>query len=94
MHAELATSPTSGFVRVATLQRRIEGGTEALRGCTLKTLTASGGETREIASEDAWWATVIDHFGLAYGDLPGGERSRIWRCIRQAHEAWETLLRR
>jgi arylamine N-acetyltransferase len=89
-HHELSTAPTSGFVRVVAIMRRVESGVEFLRGCTHSTATASGTTSREITSEDEWWGTVIDGFGLrGYIDLPAAERARVWAKVRLAHEEWE-----
>jgi hypothetical protein len=88
MHHQLSTSPSSGFVRVATIMRRVEGGVEILRGCEHSLLTAAGTTSSEVASEGDWWGTVIDGFGLAYGDVPSNEQTRIWAKVREAHEAW------
>lgn len=89
MHEELSTSPTSGFVRVAVVQRWTEQGIESLRGCVHSTLTATGSSSEEIASADDWWGVVIDGFGLAYDDLRAAERARVWKGVRTAHEAWD-----
>jgi arylamine N-acetyltransferase len=89
MHHELSTSPSSGFVRAAAILRRVDGGTEILRGCVHSTVTAAGTESADVESEADWWGIVIDHFGLAYGDLPAAERSRVWSMVRSAHDAWE-----
>ena len=89
MHDELSTSPTSGFVRVATVLRRVDGGTETLRGGVYSMITPSHTESRDVDSEGDWWGIVIDGFGLAYGDLPRDERARVWRSVRSAHEAWD-----
>ena len=89
MHEQLSTSPTSGFVRIVAVMRRIDGGMEALRGCVHSVVTASGAEERDVASEDDWWTIVVDGFGLAYGDLSKGERAWLWRRVRDSHLAWD-----
>ena len=89
MHQELSTSPTSGFVRIADVMRRTDGGVEVLRGCMHMTTTSAGTESVEVDSEADWWGIVIDEFGLRYGDLPAEERARIWGMVRSAHEAWD-----
>ncbi len=86
MHEELSTSPSSGFVRVAVVQRWTESGIESLRGSVHSTLTATASTSEEIASAGDWWGLVIDGFGLAYGDLPSDERARVWESVRRAHE--------
>lgn len=88
MHAELSTSPSSGFVRTAVVQRRVGDGVESLRGCVHSTLTPAGIVSADVDGETDWWSLVIDRFGLAYGDLPASERTRVWRMVRAAHEAW------
>ena len=89
MHEELSTSPTSGFVKVATIMRRLPIGIEVLRGCEHSTITVSGRDTREVRGAEDWWGIVIDRFGLTYGDLPAEERARVWQSVRRAHEAWD-----
>jgi arylamine N-acetyltransferase len=88
-HHELSTSPASGFVRVATIMRRVGGAVEILRGCAHSTMTARGTTTVAVDSEQDWWGIVIDGFGLGYGDLTADERARVWAKVREAHEAWE-----
>ena len=88
MHHELSTSPSSGFVRVAAIMRRTDGGIEILRGCEHSFVTAAGTTSSEVTSEGDWWGVVIDEFGLGYGDLPADERTRVWAQVREAHEAW------
>ncbi len=90
MHDTLSTSPASGFVRVAVAQRRVEDGLEVLRGCVHTTVMPTGSTSRDVDSESDWWGIVIDGFGLAYADLPGEERARVWESVRGAHEAWES----
>jgi N-hydroxyarylamine O-acetyltransferase len=89
MHGELSTSPKSGFVRVATAQRRTDVGVEVLRGCVHSVTTSTGATARDVSSEGEWWSIVIDGFGLAYGDLPREERACIWSRVRSAHSDWD-----
>ncbi len=89
MHASLSTSPDSGFVRVATVQRHTATGFEALRGCVFTERTGTGERRLEIDSANDWWGLVIDRFGLAYTDLKRSERDALWRRVRAAHEAWQ-----
>ena len=43
--------------------------------------------SREVTKAAAWWELVLDHFGLAYGDLSADERSSLWRHVRRDHDA-------
>jgi N-hydroxyarylamine O-acetyltransferase len=88
MHTELSTDPGSPFVRQVTVQRRVEGGVEVLRGAVYSVVRPGGVESRYVASGGEWWELVIDHFGLAYGDVPSEERAEMWGRIRESHEAW------
>jgi N-hydroxyarylamine O-acetyltransferase len=89
MHVMLSTSPDSGFVRVATAQRRTAAGLELLRGCVFTEPNGAGVRTRELGSADEWWGVVVDGFGLAYDDLPRSERERMWSKVKATHDAWD-----
>ena len=88
MHVKLSTSPESGFVRTATVQRHTPAGAEVLRGCVFTERTGADLSRHEVDSADDWWSLVIDRFGLAYGDLDPSERNEVWRRVRATHEAW------
>ena len=88
MHRKLSTDPTSGFVRTVAIMRRTDAAVDILRGCVRSTITGSGIVSVDVDSESAWWGIVIDEFGLRYGDLPAGERGRVWAMVRSSHEAW------
>ncbi len=88
-HAELSTSPASGFVRLPTVMRRTGAGIEAMRGCVHFTITPTKVEERDIESRSEWWMQVIDGFGLAYDELTPDERAATWSAVRSSHEAWD-----
>ena len=87
VHAHLSTD--SRFSRIVTVQRRLERRIDILRGCVYTELDASGRRSVDVTDEGAWWAMVLDHFGLAYDDLDGAERDVLWHSVRAAHEAWD-----
>ena len=89
MHIELSTDAASPFVRQVTAQRRLEGGVEVLRGCVFSVVQPGGTGSRDVESGSEWWEIVIDHFGLAYGDVPAEERTAVWGRVRESHEAWD-----
>lgn len=88
-HRKLSTSPESGFVRVVAVTRRSGGTLEILRGGVFAKDDGMSRRERDIGSADEWWGLVIDHFGLAYADVPADGRARFWQRIRSAHEAWD-----
>ena len=67
----------TSFATTVTVQRRVGERLEILRGCTARALfrqgAQQGGERRGLVG------LVLDHFGLAYGDLSADERSSLWR---------------
>ena len=91
MHAFLSTE--TSFATTVTVQRRVGERLEILRGCTYTERSSDGARSREVTSAAAWWELVLDHFGLAYGDLSADERSSLWRRVRRDHGAWAALRR-
>jgi arylamine N-acetyltransferase len=90
MHDWLSTSPASRFVKVVSISRRVEGGeVESLRGCVYSRIGRFGADRRDVTTASEWWDMVVDHFGLAYDDVPADERARLWSRIRTAHEEWD-----
>lgn len=89
MHAELSAAPASPFVRQATAQRRVGPTVELVRGCVYSIVRPDRVESRDLESGDEWWELMIDHFELAYDDVPPAERAEVWARLRANHEAWE-----
>ncbi|MEV4011486.1 arylamine N-acetyltransferase [Nonomuraea angiospora] len=87
MHLHLTTSPTSGFVRIATVQRRDAYGVDSLRGLLLKRV---GGRTLSVTLDNArdYYAALADIFVLPLTDVSGPEKEKLWRRLYEAHEAW------
>lgn len=86
MHAFLSTQ--SSFATTVTVQRRAGERLEILRGCVYVERSPDGAVSREVTDSADWWGLVVDHFGLSYGDLASGERSALWRRVRDGHDAW------
>lgn len=87
MHAFLSTR--SSFATTVTIQRRAGARLEILRGCMYTERSTEGAHTTEVRGAGEWWGLVLDHFGLAYGDLTFDERSSLWRRVLREHEAWQ-----
>ncbi|MFF4828711.1 arylamine N-acetyltransferase family protein [Streptomyces sp. NPDC001312] len=87
-HRELSTSPSSGFVRVASAIRRDAVGTDELRGCLLVRTRGDGRSERELTTEAAWFGALAEVFGLTLTDVGEEERSALWKRVRSAHREW------
>ncbi len=86
-HNHLSTSPESGFVRVATVQRRDSSGVDSLRGLVLTRLGA-GTRSLTLETEDDYYAALADVFGLTMADVTPEERAKLWSRLAEAHERW------
>jgi len=88
-HEHLWTSPDSGFVLTATVQRRDADGADVLRGLTLTRVAET--ITRTVLDEPAdYFAALGDLFGLTLGEVTGAERVALWRRLVTAHERWSS----
>jgi N-hydroxyarylamine O-acetyltransferase len=88
-HAELSTSPASGFVRVATVARRDADGCDQLRGCVLTRFDAAGLRERVLGDADEWFAVVRDTFGMPLDDVDAPARARLWAWLWDGHREWQ-----
>ncbi|MEU6712817.1 arylamine N-acetyltransferase [Nonomuraea sp. NPDC046802] len=87
MHQRLTTSPTSGFVRVAVVQRRDAYGVDSLRGLRLSRI-GHGANSVTLSSERDYYAALADIFLLPLDDVSAEEKEKLWRRLHDAHEAW------
>lgn len=86
-HRHLSTSPESGFVRIATVQRRDATGADVLRGLVL-TRIGENTDSRTLEERRDYFTALADVFGLTLGDVSPGERDALWRRLVTAHEQW------
>ncbi|TMR91741.1 arylamine N-acetyltransferase family protein [Nonomuraea basaltis] len=87
MHLHLTTSPTSGFVRVATVQRRDASGVDGLRGLVLSRIGA-GAHSVTLNTARDYYAALADVFLLPLDDVSAEEKDKLWCRLHDAHEAW------
>ncbi|WP_433438087.1 arylamine N-acetyltransferase family protein [Nonomuraea sp. CA-141351] len=87
MHRHLTTSPTSGFVRTATVVRRDAYGVDIVRGLVLSRI---GGKALSVTLDNArdYFAALADIFLLSLDDVSAQEKEKLWRKLFDAHEAW------
>jgi N-hydroxyarylamine O-acetyltransferase len=88
-HEWLSTAPESGFVRVATAQRRDATGVDILRGLTLTRVGAGRAPEEPLTDRDDWFAALADIFDLTFDELEPAARDHLWRTVRTAHDEWE-----
>ena len=79
----LQTSPESGFVRVTVCTCFDADGYTALRGATLRTVTAAGAKERTLEDAADFGAVLKERFGLEHP-----EAAALWPRIWQSHLAW------
>ncbi|MDP4505526.1 arylamine N-acetyltransferase family protein [Nonomuraea turcica] len=87
MHRHLTTSPTSGFVRVAAVQRRDAWGVDSLRGLVLSRIGV-GANAVTLSTARDYYAALADVFSLPLDDVSAEEKDKLWRRLHDAHEAW------
>ncbi|MER5426938.1 arylamine N-acetyltransferase family protein [Streptosporangium roseum] len=92
MHEHLSTSPESGFVRVATVQRRDAGGVDILRGLVLTRL-GDREHSLTVETERDYFELLADVFALPLDDVTPAERAKLWQRLWTAHEHWSGLRR-
>ncbi|MEV4367395.1 arylamine N-acetyltransferase [Nonomuraea sp. NPDC049637] len=89
MHNHLSTSPSSGFVRTAVVQRRDASGVDTLRGLVL-TRVGAGSHSITLDTARDYYAALADVFSLTFDDLTDQDAERLWSRLHDAHEAWLT----
>lgn len=87
-HAELSTSPQSGFVQTCELFRRDALGTDFILNDELTRDDASGRSTRVLTSADEWFAIAEDVFRLDLSAIEDDERAALFDRMQKAEEAW------
>ena len=89
-HVELSTSPTSGFVRVPTAQRRQRDRVTIVRACTLTRAGVGVDDRLVVDRRDDWFALLADEFGLTFDGVDRAALDRLWNVVRASHEAHQT----
>lgn len=92
MHEYLSTSPDSGFVRVAVVQRRDRSQAQVLRGLVLSRIDEDGVSTTLLGSPIQWYGALAEVFDLSLDDVSPAERDGLWRRVLAAHDEYERSL--
>ncbi len=88
-HEWLSTSPDSGFVRVATAQRRDATGVDIVRGLVLSRVGSDGVVSQTLTERRDWFAALADVFGLRFEHSPPEVLDALWDRTLAGHRAWE-----
>jgi N-hydroxyarylamine O-acetyltransferase len=88
-HQWLSTSPDSGFVRVATAQRRDATGVDILRGLVLTRVGQGTAPSEPLTERADWFAALADVFGLRFEATAPEVLDHFWERSLAAHHAWD-----
>jgi arylamine N-acetyltransferase len=88
-HQWLSTSPESGFVRVATAQRRDATGVDAMRGLVLSRVGDGATASEPMTERADWFAALADVFGLHFEHSSPEALDHLWERTLAAHQAWD-----
>ena len=88
-HDWLSTSPDSGFVRVATAQRRDASGVDVMRGLVLTRVGAGSAPSEPLTDRSDWFTALADVFGLHFGEMSPDQRDHLWARVHAAHVRWQ-----
>ena len=85
----LSTSPESGFVRIASAQRRDAIGVDIMRGLVLTRVGEGTRPTHPLTERDDWFGALADLFDLRFEGVPPETLDRLWARCSAAHEEAE-----
>jgi N-hydroxyarylamine O-acetyltransferase len=89
-HQWLSTSPDSGFVRLATVQRRDATGVDILRGLVLTRVGAGQPvATEPLTERGEWFGVLAEVFGLRFEHTAPESLDRLWERSLATHRSWE-----
>jgi len=86
-HEVLSTSPDSGFVRIASAQRRDVTGVDIMRGLVLTRVGAGSAPADPLTERDDWFGALAELFDLRFDGVPPETRDRLWARCSAAHAA-------
>jgi N-hydroxyarylamine O-acetyltransferase len=87
MHHFFATSPTSHFARVVTVQRRDATGVDILRGLVLRRLGSRPAE-QEFQTSAEWYDMLAERFYLPLTAITADAKQALWNKTNATHLAW------
>jgi arylamine N-acetyltransferase len=91
-HHDLSTSPTSGFVKWLSVQRRDCDGVLKLISLNLVRTTAEGATTERIDGAARLRAVLTDEFRLDLDDIDSDDWNAVYRRVREAQDEYDRSL--
>jgi arylamine N-acetyltransferase len=88
-HEWLSTSPESGFVRVATAQRRDATGVDVVRGLVLSRIGEGTAPSEPLTNRGDWFAALADIFDLRFDGVSIEMLDGLWERTLDGHCAWD-----
>ena len=88
-HKWLSTSPTSGFVQVAMVERRDATGVDVVRGLVPSRIGKGARTGDAINNRSEWFALLADQFDLHFDASPPGTKDRLWDRVSAQHRVWQ-----
>ncbi|HMK11754.1 MAG TPA: arylamine N-acetyltransferase, partial [Acidimicrobiales bacterium] len=88
-HVVLSTSPESGFVRIASAQRRDATGVDIMRGLVLRRVGEGTAPAEPLSVRADWFGALADVFDLRFDGVPAETLDRLWQRCLAAHRAAE-----
>ena len=88
-HRWLSTSLDSGFVRVATAQRRDATGVDIVRGLVVTRVGEGAATTAPLTERADWFGALADIFDLRFEHTPPEALDHLWASALASHEKWE-----
>ena len=87
-HTWLRTDPSSGFVRLASVQRRDATGVDIMRGLVLSRVGEGTAPTEPLTDRDDWFAALADVLQVGLDALSPEHRDTLWARVAADHQAW------
>jgi len=88
-HEWLRSSPDSGFVRLASVQRRDATGVDIMRGLVLTRVGAGTAPAAPLTERHDWFGALADVFGLRFERTAPEALDHLWTNVLAKHRAWK-----
>ena len=87
-HQWLSTDPESGFVRLASIQRRDATGVDIMRGLVLTRRGEGDAPTEPLTERDDWFTALAEVLQVGVDSMSPEHRDALWTRVHADHQAW------